>query len=128
MLFTQASRQLTLRIALFAMLMAALMPTLSHALQAGGSKAWIEVCTVVGAKWVTPENSNPDEQAPASMASMDHCPYCSTQGQLRALTLSLTLASASSALQFDVPRLFLLAPLTHHAWARALPRAPPRGF
>ena len=127
MFFTRAARQLTLRIALFAMLMVALAPTLSHALQAGGSKAWVEVCTALGDKWVAAYTStNIDDSAPATAHDSQDCLYCVLQAHSPALPTAPVIGLASTALQFSVPRLFLLSPRTPHVWAAAQPRAPPR--
>lgn len=126
MFLTQAARQLTLRVALFAMLMAAFAPTLSHALQAGGIKAWVEVCTALGAKWVASDSSTTtDEAAPATAHDLQDCLYCVLQVHSPALPNAPVIGLAPTVLQFAVPLLFLLAPRTPHAWAAAQARAPP---
>ncbi len=126
MFLTRAARQFSLRIALFAMLMAALAPTLSHAMRAGGSDAWVEVCTALGAKWVSADSpTQADESEPASIGAMEHCPYCVLQAHASGLPPAFDLTSPVTALQFAVPSLFLRAPRTLHAWTTAQPRAPP---
>ena len=125
MFFTRAARQFTLRIALFAMLMAALAPTISHALQAGGSDVWIEVCTVLGAKRVALDPAQSGDQTPASMDAMDHCPYCMLQANALGMPPATTLVSNVGLLSYQVPRTFLFAPRLQFAWTAAQPRAPP---
>lgn len=80
MRFRRASRVLTSWIAVVAILMAALAPSISSALGAGNGASWLEVCSSVGAKWVQPDGST-SEQAPASgnVHLFEHCPYCSLQ-------------------------------------------------
>jgi len=125
MFLTRVARQLTLKIALFAMLMAALAPTISHAMRSGGSDVWFEVCTAVGAKWVTAAKANLDDTAPGTPAMLDDCPYCILHGHSAALPNAPVAVLAASALQFAVPQLFLHATHTLHAWVTAQPRAPP---
>ena len=126
MFLTQAVRQFTLRIALLAMLLAALAPTLSHAMRAGGADAWVEVCTALGAKWVDADALAPsDDPAPASAGSMEHCPYCVLQAHATGLPPAFASTSLNTALQFAVPKRFLHAPHRLHAGTTAQPRAPP---
>jgi hypothetical protein len=126
MLLTRAARQLTLRIALIAILLGALAPTISHALRSGGSAAWVEVCTVLGAKWVTNEASHPGESTPATAHLSEDCPHCALQAHSPALPSAPQIGLISSSPQFAVPLLFLLASHPLHAWTSAQPRAPPR--
>jgi hypothetical protein len=126
MFFTQAARQLTLRIALLVMLLAALAPTFSHAMRAAGSDVLVEVCSAVGATWVTASPTEAQDTAPATTAMLDDCPYCILQGHSAALPSAPVGGLATKTLQFCVPLLFLHAPHTLHAWVTAQPRAPPR--
>jgi hypothetical protein len=127
MFFTRAARQLTIRIALLAMLMAALFPSISHTMRAGAAGAWVEVCTALGAKWVAADSSTTtDDPAPTTAHGSQDCPYCSLQAHSPALPPASAIGLPATALQFAVPRLFFLAPRTPHAWAAAQARAPPR--
>lgn len=73
-------------VALLAIWMAALAPTVSHALaRAEGAAAppagWIEVCTASGMQWIKLDGSAPqDGEAPASVPPahglLKHCPFC----------------------------------------------------
>ena len=127
MRFRRSSRVLTSWIAVLAILMAALAPSISHALSAKNGASLIEVCTALGAKWVQPDGRSTG-QAPASgdVHPFEHCPYCS----LRANAMAIPAAPVGSALAISssdlLPTAFLAAPRTLYAWVSAQPRAPPQ--
>ena len=113
--------------AVCAVLLMALAPSLSQALQVKAPAGWTEVCSVTGAKWVRLA-STAQEQAPEPGQStahvLDHCPYCS----LHVSDLGAPPASTAWApmpLQREFPHRFLAAPHTLHAWLAAQPRGPP---
>lgn len=124
----QVHRRRTAWIALLAILAATLMPTLAQAVAASQGSAWVEVCTVGGSRWVNaaaPGEALPSDDAPASAHAFDQCPYCHLH-----LNGFVPLAAAPvDALGLDLshalPRAFLEAPHTLHAWASAQPRGPP---
>ena len=61
-------------IALVAIWALALLPTLSQALaSATGERAWAEVCTAQGTRWVALDDAAP-EPGPAGV--LEHCPFC----------------------------------------------------
>jgi hypothetical protein len=73
------TRRLAAWIALAAMLLAALAPTVSRARAWAGAPAtgWIEICTVSGMQWVRLAGSQPlGEPAPAPAPGLDGCPFC----------------------------------------------------
>lgn len=117
-------RRMTAWIALLAMLAFALVPTVSRALAfAGGSANWAEVCSPQGIKWVSLAEG---DEAPAPAAGhLDHCALCSMASDgaaplpARPAPVALPVGSA------EIPRLFLQAAHTLHAWCLAQPRAPP---
>ena len=127
MRFRRASRALTSWIAVLAILMAALAPSISHALGAKNGASWIEVCTSVGAKWVQPDGSSTD-QAPASgdVHPFEHCPYCSLHANAIAIPAAPVGLSPALSLSDLLPTAFLAAPRTLYAWVTAQPRAPPQ--
>jgi Protein of unknown function (DUF2946) len=117
-------RRLTAWIALLAMLAIALVPTVSRAMAfATGSPSWAEICTPQGMKLVAAVDG--DEAPVQTGAHLDHCALCglSSDGAapLPALPVPLQLPVGSA----EVPRLFLQAAHTLHAWRSAQPRAPP---
>lgn len=127
MRFRRASRVLTSWIAVLAILMAALAPSISHALSAKNGASWIEVCTSVGAKWVLPDGSLKD-QAPVSgdVHPVEHCPYCSLHANAMAIPAAPVVPAPAIFSSDLLPTAFLVAPRTLYAWVSAQPRAPPQ--
>jgi hypothetical protein len=117
-------------LALFAMLAAVLLPTLSHAVHAAkGDSIWVEVCTAQGARFVAlgedPGSDRfSDQNSSNAKKHSESCPYC---GSSPAMGLPPAAAGATwvphvSALE---PPLFLHAAHTLFAWRTAQPRGPP---
>jgi hypothetical protein len=113
--------------AVLAILMASLAPSISHALGSSGGASAMEVCTSVGAKWVKPDGSSTD-QAPASNNAhvFEHCPYCSLHTNDLAIPIAAVIAASPSSGSALLPTAFLAAPRTLYAWVSAQPRAPPQ--
>ncbi len=92
--------------AIWAILLAALVPTVSHLLQSGAR--WVEVCQSpnvqgVGIKWMqVDEAGKPLSDSVPSAHLLDHCPYCALQAFGLALPV-LLLALALLALTFAPP-------------------------
>ena len=109
-----------------AILLAALLPLMSHALgtQQGGSFA--EICSATGARfvWQTDAGSEEDGKSPAASASMN-CPYCALHHGAPSLPPAALAWAPPSGLRFERPALFLHAPRPLFAWAPALARGPP---
>lgn len=120
------TRQLSLWLAIVAVLMGALAPSVSMALGGNGannSTAWAEVCTSSGFQPVAPtgEPASPD----SAHQLFEHCPYCSLHTPTLGLPpadLSLALPAAAAEL---LPALFLEGPRQQHNWTVAHPRGPP---
>jgi hypothetical protein len=111
--------------AILAVLMGALAPTLSHALRGDLPEGWVEVCTRLGSKWVSIDAADNAAPAPSSTLAGDlgHC-HCCPSGSGATLPQSRQDLDLP-ALRFEVPRLFLAAPHGAFAWQAALARAPP---
>ena len=126
MQFNRPLRALTSWIAVLAILMAALAPTISHALGSKASANWIDICSSVGAKWVQP-NAEPTGKAPNPAAAhvFDHCPYCSLHANATGLPPTSVTLALPLVFGDEFPIAFLAAPRTLHAWVSAQPRAPP---
>lgn len=120
-----AHRRLTTWIAALAILLAALAPSLSHALASAGRPSWVEICTTQGSRWV-PSGENDSERAPPSAHVLEHCPYCSLHAPTLDLPPVAHLMHLPLRLSHQVPLAFLAAPRTLHTWVSAQPRAPPR--
>ncbi|MDZ7855889.1 DUF2946 domain-containing protein [Sphaerotilus sp.] len=110
-----------------ALLLAGLAPALSHALRAGDSPGWIEVCSA--ANGLRLRATGPVQDDPASKPVpghvLEHCPYCSLRSAVLGMPPApLVTVWAPMAVQAH-PGRFLSAPRTPHVWVSAQPRAPP---
>jgi hypothetical protein len=122
----RATRILTSWIAVLAVLMAALAPSISHALESRNASSWIEVCTSGGAKWAQPDGASNDEApAPSDAHPFEHCPYCSLHANAIAICAGAVSRFPVLLPASDLPIAFLPAPRTLCAWVSAQPRAPP---
>lgn len=130
MALQQRTRRIAAWLATFAILLAALSPTVSHAMAAvRGGASWVEVCTATGPALVKVAGE-PAPAAPAKggsapdLAHFDHCPFCSTHAGTAGLppaAAALPVVTGAPTL----PELFLRAPRPLFAWAAGQPRAPP---
>lgn len=120
----RAHRRLTSWIAVLAILLASLAPALSHALATSTGTSWVEICTTQGSKWIQ-AGEDGSERSPASAHVLDHCPCCSLHAPTLGLPPATLLGQLPLQLSHEVPRAFLFAPRTLHAWLSAQPRAPP---
>lgn len=123
------TRRFAAWLACFAILLAAMAPSISRTLAAAShaGAGWAEVCSDAGAKLVKLSGGH----APASPSPADpglhaeHCPFCSTHAGTLALPPGLTpvlpLALGSPVL----PSLYYQAPRPLFIWAAAQSRAPP---
>ncbi len=127
MRMTQATHRFASWIACFAILMASLAPSISHAVAAahGTPNAWMEVCTVAGSKMVMVDV---EQTAPATneqSVHFEHCPFClshaGTVGLPPAADFVMPVVSGDHVL----PSLFYQSSRPLFAWAVAQPRAPP---
>ena len=125
-------------LALAAMGLLALVPTVSHALAlqraAQNGIAWTEVCTPQGMRLVAVDTADTSTDASAAVTAeapvstgghLEHCSWCAPS-----LTPPLPTHPLVPALDAPtaptLPAAFLHAPSTGHVWACANPRAPPR--
>jgi hypothetical protein len=119
-------RVLTSWLAVLAILMAGLAPSILHALGSRIGSSEVEICTSVGAKWVyVGGNASDETPAPSGTHSFDHCPYCSLHANAIAIPASPAATLPAPPLAHDLPIAFLAAPRTLAAWVSAQPRAPP---
>lgn len=118
-------RSWTSWLATLALLLAALAPSISMALDPGNSR-WAEICTATGSKWVADDGSIADTApVPAGAHTFEHCPYCS----LHASTLAMPPASVAIVPPAQAGCPVAVAdpavPRPRPAWVSAPPRAPP---
>lgn len=113
-------------VALLALVLGALAPTVTQAMVAGGERAdWLEVCSVSGMVWVKADTGELAQQPPdGSAAGQQHCPWCTLHGGAVGLPASQALPELPPRLT-DLPPAFYRAPLSATVWAPAQSRAPP---
>jgi hypothetical protein len=122
---SRAHHRLTCWIAALAILLAALAPSLSHALGSAKGSSWIEVCTAQGSKWIE-EGADHTPPAPTAGHAFEHCPFCSIHAPALGLPPSAEIAPLPIEGHGEFPPAFYTAPRTPHAWVSARPRAPPQ--
>ncbi|MDO9314443.1 MAG: DUF2946 domain-containing protein [Burkholderiaceae bacterium] len=118
---------------IFVVWFACLAPTVSHAMRDLGLPTLGAICTsnaflsakLNGAN--TPTWEPADKSVPGPVADgLAHCPFCFLQGHDSALPSQPLALSMPGGLRVELPRLFLQATHTLHAWTSAQPRAPPK--
>lgn len=129
MLMSRLHRRFTAWVALLALVLGALAPTVTQAMVAGGDRAdWLEVCSVSGMVWIKADTGevrdhSPDGGQTGSDASQ-HCPWCTLHGGAAGAPVVHVLPDLSVRLT-EAPPAFYFAPLTATVWAKAQSRAPP---
>ncbi|NMG42782.1 DUF2946 domain-containing protein [Aromatoleum toluvorans] len=126
--FKRSTRTLTAWIALFAILLGAVMPAMSHALSrlSGAETRWIEVCTVAGTKLVAVDGSAADNKGGnPDLHPVERCAFCATHGGTPALPAPQVMPFALQASADEFPQLYFHAPRPLFAWLKSPPRAPP---
>ncbi len=123
------TRQFSAWIACFAILVAAFAPSISHALSAakGSGAAWIEICSIDGAKLVKlGDEQNPTSPAPVEKAMhAEHCPFCFTHAEsVGPLPAAEFIIPVIGGTQLH-PLLYYQSPRPLFIWAAAQSRAPP---
>ncbi|HJV74045.1 MAG TPA: DUF2946 domain-containing protein [Noviherbaspirillum sp.] len=128
MVFSRYNRCITAWIACFAILVAVLAPSISHALNAsvkGRFLASSEICSVAGGKSHKAGSAHHHSAPAKDGMHFEHCPFCFTHAAAWGLPPSgeivIPLVMASAA----YPSLFFHSPRPLFAWASAQPRAPP---
>lgn len=126
MLHRRAQRAITLWTAILAVLMAALAPTLSHAMGATMPASWTEICSSTGTRLVAVgESAIQKSRMPGAIQHLEHCPYCSLHADAVLLPPSPPALALPLLLPGEVPAAFLHADRTLSVWASAQARAPP---
>jgi hypothetical protein len=125
----KATRRITAWIACFAVLLFALAPSITQAVNAvkGSGTGWLEICTATGFKTAKVDSGqNPASPAPAEKsAHFEHCPFCFTHSGAADLppTAAITLPVVSN--EQALPSLFYQSPRPLFTWSTAQSRAPP---
>lgn len=111
-------------IALLAVLLNALAPTLSYAMAAGRGGAVVEMCTSFGLKKVVVSRAG-EESAPSAMQGIQHCPFCLSADSASPLPRA---ASAQPALPGVAGAAVPVSSIIHDpllSWSAAHKRGPP---
>lgn len=125
--FTRTTRRFAAWLAMLAMLLGALAPTVAQAVVAAkGGPDWVQVCSASGMVWVQADalDDTPDGQKAITDAAR-HCPWCSLQGAtgLPPAPWAQVHRVASRAEPLQAP-IRSATPAT--PWPAALSRAPPQ--
>ncbi|WP_295997211.1 DUF2946 domain-containing protein [Rugamonas sp.] len=114
-------------IACFAILLNALVPSISHALDAMQSHSpQIEICTADGIKYIALDGSTPEKSPLDSILHhVEHCPYCVSDAAAPPLPTTYAPALPVTSAMAPMPSLFYLSPAPLFSWSQSHPRAPP---
>lgn len=111
-------------VAIFAILLNAFAPAVSHALASSGTAPWLEVCT--GGSLATPGTLRDQGEQPAKPATAaQHCPFCAPHGASFAAppaAISLAVVADAGTQRVTVAATQASLPLP---WRAAHSRAPP---
>jgi hypothetical protein len=118
-------RKLTAWIAMFAILLASLAPSISHAISAAKGELWMEICTVEGVKFIKFGGGSPETPPVKKTTGLEHCPFCSTHGGAVGVLPSSEFAIPKLDAPATMPSLFYQSPRPLAIWASAQSRAPP---
>lgn len=124
---SQTINRIAVWIAVLAILLATLMPAISHAMvsRAIDTSAMHEICTSEGIKLATHSDHGDQHQQHSEQGMhLEHCPYCITSAASAALPSKTFCMPVIVGTQL-VPSLFLEAAHPLFAWAAAQPRGPP---
>jgi Protein of unknown function (DUF2946) len=127
MRLSRVHRRFTAWLAMLAMVLGALAPTVAQAVVVSSDRAgWVEVCSVSGMTWVQVDADTASSDNPSSPGadSAMHCPWCTLHGGAADLPPE---SSRVEPLQrpTEPPPAFSRAVTLSGTWADAHARAPP---
>jgi Protein of unknown function (DUF2946) len=122
--------KLSVWLAAFAILMAALAPSISQAVAArdGAKSSWIEVCSTGGSKFVRVLSDGQVEHGQPNSESSPHtggCPFCGFHSELALPSAQATLTLSASPLDTRLHGIDLCVFISSWRWPSARSRAPP---
>ena len=124
MSFLRGRRTFTSSIALVAILLVTLLPSVTGWLSASRTQLWGQVCSATSLAAARSAPSTRDG-SPAAPRAFDHCPYCALHADL-APPPDPRHADAGRVLAFRAqPAAFERAPRANAVWTSAQPRGPP---
>jgi hypothetical protein len=115
-------KQWSLWFACLALLLNALLPSLSHAFAASQGNAAVEICSASGAVYTQADLAPPSGPEPQHL---EHCLYCMHHAGNLALPPPLPVLVAVITGHDLYPPLFYQSPQPQFAWRGARPRGPP---
>jgi hypothetical protein len=123
--FARVQRRLSAWLAMLALGLAALAPTLAQAVVASSDRSdWVQVCSATGMVWVQADHAAGDTQsAPAADMGMQ-CPWCSLHSPATGLPLVLA-SGITAAAPVLLPGVLMAALVPVGVWIAAPARAPP---
>ena len=124
------NRKLISWIAMFALVLGALAPTVSSAVSwaTGGEVRWIEVCTTSGVKLVPMDAeyaASGEERGDTALFASERCPLCFTQGGVLALPPGTGMSLPVLSVRDPFSAVHYRAPPPLFIWAASQSRAPP---
>ena len=122
---TRVQRRFTAWLAMLALVLGALAPTLAQAVVASSDRSdWVQICSATGMVWVKADPAAADtERAP--MADMGiQCPWCSLHSPAAGLPPAPALGFTSAALA-PLAGGLVASPPPAGVWIAAPARAPP---
>jgi hypothetical protein len=129
--FTRIQRRFTAWLAMLAMALSVLAPTLAQATGASMDRGgWIQVCSASGMFWIQADGAGLDGSSSAPEGSLMadagmQCPWCQLHSPAAGLPTALaSLALAAAPVQ--LPGDAMAAPPPADVWIAAPARAPPR--
>ncbi|MDG5977559.1 lipoprotein [Hydrogenophaga taeniospiralis CCUG 15921] len=122
--FARAHRRFTAWLAMLAMVLGALAPTVAQAVVASSDHdGWVQVCSVSGMVWVQADADPASGDAPMASGAMD-CPWCSLHGGVPGLP-PVSAGAEPLAPQAEPLPIYLRTAALRGTWASGLARAPP---
>jgi type II secretory pathway pseudopilin PulG len=126
---TSFTRRCAAWIACFAILLAALAPSISQAVanakQESGS-GWAEICSVAGIRFVqVDDDGGADGKSGGNAMQMEHCAFCTTHAGSVGLPPSPVLPLPVTTGTAIFPALYYQSPAPLFIWSTAQSRAPP---
>jgi hypothetical protein len=120
------TRRFVAWIACFAMLFAALAPSVAQAMSASRGEVWAEICSVAGPKFVkTSVGEDAADTVKQQTLHLEHCPFCATHAASFALLPGPSFSMPLLDTPESHPLLFYQAPRPLSIWSTAQSRAPP---
>lgn len=125
--FSRVTRRIAAWLAMLAMLVGTLAPTVAQAVVSArdDGSGWLQVCSASGMVWVRADGAAPDSADGKSLADAPrHCPWCNPHGAtgLPPAPPALVLLSPRDA----VPAVQVVSADVQREWPGARSRAPPQ--